>query len=65
MAGNRRLNRVVKESLTKEDRERALLALIHEGRRMPPSRTELAAKIAEMRGGGDRERSKASKTPRR
>lgn len=36
-------------AMTVEERERALLALIHEGRKMIPTRPELADKIAEMR----------------
>lgn len=37
----------------RDERERALLALIHEGYKMPPTRSQLSAKIAELRNGGD------------
>ena len=47
--------------MTAKERERALLALIHEGRKMVPSRTELADKVAELIKERNRERSKKSK----
>jgi len=37
-----------KAPMTEKERERALLALIHEGRKMVPSKTELADKVAEI-----------------
>ena len=57
-------HRIDGESMTKDERERALLALIDEGHKMPPSRAELIAKIMEMRNKGDKERSKAPKKTR-
>ena len=57
--------RVVDGSMTRDERERALLALIEEGHKMPPSRTAVMAKVMEMRYRGDKERSKASKKTRR
>lgn len=48
-------NRAVAErSITKDERERAVLALMKEGHRMPPSKAALLAKVAEMRKKGDR-----------
>jgi len=57
-------HRIDGESMTKDERERALLALIDEGCKMPPSRAELIAKVMEMRNKGDKERSKAPKKTR-
>ena len=51
-------------SMTKDERERALVALVKEGYKMPLSRTELMAKVMEMRNKGDKEKSKASKKAR-
>ena len=50
--------------MTKDERERALVALIKEGYKMPLSRRELMAKVMEMRNKGDKEKSKASKKAR-
>ena len=55
----------MKRSMTTDERELALLALIHEGHKMLPSRAELIAKIAEMRRVADKETSKASRKTRR
>ncbi len=57
-------NRMTEGSMTKDERERALVALIKEGYTMPPTRTQLIAKVMEMRTKGDKERSKASKKTR-
>ncbi len=55
-------NRAVADrSITKDERERALLALMKEGHRMPPSKAALIAKVAQMRKKGDGERSGTSK----
>lgn len=51
--------------MTKEERERALFALIEEGYKMVPSRSVLLAKVTEMRNKGDKEPGKASKKTRR
>ncbi len=45
---------------TKEERERALLALIQEGRSMLPSKSELMAKVEEIKRKGNKERPSAS-----
>ena len=58
-------DRMLEGSLTQDERERALLALIEEGYRVPPSRAELIAKVVELRHKGDRERGKTSKKTRR
>jgi hypothetical protein len=57
-------DRAMDRSITKDERERALVALVTEGYKMPPSRSELLAKVLELRNPGDRERSKASKRGR-
>jgi tetratricopeptide (TPR) repeat protein len=57
--------RTLDRSMTKDERERALLALIEEGYKMVPSRPVLLAKVIEMRNKGDKEQSKASKKTRR
>jgi hypothetical protein len=51
---------LLEDSITKEERERALVALMAEGRRMPMSRPELIAKVVEMRKKPNRERRSAS-----
>jgi len=51
---------LIEDSITKEERERALVALMAEGRRMPMSRPELIAKVVEMRKKPNRERRSAS-----
>jgi hypothetical protein len=51
--------------MTKDERERALIALIEEGYKMVPSRPVLLAKIMEMRNKGDKGPSKTSKKTRR
>lgn len=51
----------IREKNTEKERERAFLALIHEGRRMLPSRGEVAEKISEIRTRGDKEKGKRSK----
>jgi len=51
---------LIEDSITKEERERALVALMQEGRRMPMSRPELIAKVVEMRKKPNRERRSAS-----
>ncbi len=58
-------HRIDGESMTKDERERALLALIEEGYKMPPSRTELIARVMQIRNSGDKEKSRASKKTRR
>ena len=45
---------------TREERERALLALIQEGRSMLPSKSELMAKVEEIKRKGNKERPSAS-----
>ncbi len=53
-----------KESMTAKERERALLALIHEGRKMVPTTTELTEKVSELTKQRDQEKSKRSKKKR-
>ncbi len=52
---------MIEGSMTKDERERALLALMKEGHKMPPGRAALIAKVAEMRKKGDSETSDTSK----
>lgn len=58
-------DRMLEGSMTQDERERALLALVEEGHRVPPSRAELIAKVMELRGRGDKERSRTPKKTRR
>jgi len=51
---------LLEASITKEERERALVALMQEGRKMPMSRPELIAKVVEMRKKPNWERRSAS-----
>ncbi len=57
-------DRTMERSIPKDEREQALLALIKEGYKMPPSRTELIAKVMELRNPADKERSRTSKKAR-
>jgi hypothetical protein len=50
----------IEDSITPEERESALLALMEEGRRMPISRPELIAKVMELRKKPSRGRRSAS-----
>ncbi|MBI3625899.1 MAG: hypothetical protein HY215_07110 [Candidatus Rokubacteria bacterium] len=57
-------DRATERSITKDEREQALMALIKEGYKMPPGRTELIAKVMELRNPADKERSRTSKKAR-